>query len=129
VNRATQPPPQADLTGLQLRLRPRARLVELDLAGDLDLASAPRLEAAVRWLRTRYHRTIVLDTRHLDFVDLHGYRALRAALDADADDDRGPRTIYVVGDVLARFQHHLAAAIDAATAMGQNGSGRSVPTS
>jgi anti-anti-sigma regulatory factor len=113
--------------GLQLRLRPRARLVELDLAGDLDLTTAPRLEAAMWWLRARYHRTIVLDTRRLDFVDLHGYRALRAAL--DADDDRGPRTIYVVGDVLARFQHHLAAAIDAATAMGQNGSGRSVPTS
>lgn len=103
--------------------------MELELAGELDLVSAPRLAAAVRWLQARYRHTIVLDTRRLAFVDLHGYRALRAAVDGTGD-HHGPRTIHVVGDVLARFHDHLATALAlAAGQSGQNGSGRSVPTS
>jgi anti-anti-sigma regulatory factor len=103
--------------------------VELELAGDLDLASAARLRAAMSWLRRRYPRTIVVDTRRLDFVDLAGYRALRSSL-AGSDGQPDPRTVYVVGEVVARLQHHLALA----TAVGahpstHNGSGRSIPTS
>jgi anti-anti-sigma factor len=95
--------------GLELHIRPRTHHVELELAGELDLASAPRLKAAMAWLRARDHRTIVVDTRRLDFVDLAGYRALRSALDG-SDGHRDPRTLYVVGAALARLQRHLAIA-------------------
>lgn len=94
--------------GLVLDLRQRDRLVELQLAGDLDLATAPRLAAAMAWLRRRYRRTIVVDTRRLDFVDLAGYRALRASLQ-DPDGTRDPRIVYVVGEALGRLLHHLTA--------------------
>lgn len=99
-------PPVHD--GLELDLRQRDRLVELQLTGDLDLATAPRFTAAMAWLRRRYRRTIVIDTRRLRFVDLAGYRALRASLDGP-DGRRDPRVVYVVGDVLARLLQHLAA--------------------
>jgi anti-anti-sigma factor len=115
--------------GLHLHLKKRDQLVELELAGDLDLASAARLRAAMSWLRRRYPRTIVVDTRRLDFVDLAGYRALQSTL-AGADGHRDPRTVYVVGEVVARLQHHLALATSVdAHPSSQSGNGRSVPTS
>jgi hypothetical protein len=95
--------------GLKLTLEPRADAVVLRLAGDLDLATAGRFLAAMAWLRRRHRRIIVVDTRQLDFIDLAGFRALDASL-------RGPdgccdwRIVYVVGDVLARLEAHLAAA-------------------
>jgi anti-anti-sigma factor len=94
--------------GLALDLRQGDRLVELRLAGDLDLATAPRLTAAMTWLRRRWRRTIVVDTRRLRFIDLAGYRAFEASLNGP-DGARDPRVVYVVGDVLARLLHHLSA--------------------
>jgi anti-anti-sigma factor len=133
--RGHRPGPARHVDGLHLHLKKRDRLVELELAGDLDLASAGRLDAAMTWLRRRYPRTIVVDTRRLDFVDLAGYRALQSAL-AGPDRRRDLRTLYVVGDVVARLQHHLAlaTAIDAHPSTPQlsgpqSCNGRSTPTS
>jgi anti-anti-sigma regulatory factor len=120
--------------GLHLDLKKRDRLVELELAGDLDLASAGRLDAAMTWLRRRYPHTIVVDTRRLGFVDLAGYRALQSAL-TGTDGRRDLRTLYVVGDVVARLQHHLALATSLSAhpstyeGRPQSCSGRSTPTS
>jgi anti-anti-sigma factor len=95
--------------GLQLGLRKRRAAVELTLAGELDLVTAPRLLAAMEWLRRRYRHVIVVDTRDLEFVDLAGYRAFDACLRDPADGERDPRVVYVVGDALAHLQSILAA--------------------
>lgn len=92
--------------GLVLDLEQRDHLVELQLAGDLDLASAGRLTAAMAWLRRRWRHTIVIDTTRLDFVDLAGYRALKNSV-YGPDGTRDPRVVYVVGAALARLLHHL----------------------
>lgn len=101
-------PPPVD-GGLVLDLHQRDHLVELQLAGDLDLASAGRLTAAMSWLRRRWRHTIVIDTTGLDFVDLAGYRAFKSSL-YDADGGRDPRVVYVVGAALARLVNHIRAA-------------------
>lgn len=88
---------------LSLRSRPRRHAVELRLAGDLDLANAPRLLAAMAWLRRRHRHVIVIDTRDLSFVDVAGYRAFEASLN-DPTGARDPRVVYVAGAVLAHLQ-------------------------
>jgi anti-anti-sigma regulatory factor len=94
------------MEGLRFELLKRRAAVELKLAGELDLLTAPRLLAAMEWLRRRYRHVIVIDTRDLRFVDLAGYRAFEASLH-DAAGDRDPRVVYVVGDALAYLQSVL----------------------
>ena len=55
------------------------------VAGDVDLATAPRLEDAVRAAVVPAGR-VILDVRHVRFIDAAGLAALRAArlLAADA---------------------------------------------
>jgi anti-sigma B factor antagonist len=49
------------------------------LAGELDIASAPILEAAITGLRDDGTRSIVLDLSELTFMDSTGLRAILAA--------------------------------------------------
>lgn len=93
-------------SGLRMCLHPRDGAVDLELTGDLDLASAPRFAAAMAWLRRRFRQLIVVDTRGLDFVDLSGYRAFHHSIRAD-DGERDPRVVYLTGKALNRLQRYL----------------------
>jgi anti-sigma B factor antagonist len=46
------------------------------ISGELDIASAPVLEAIVRRLDLRSLRSAVLDLEQLDFIDARGLRAV-----------------------------------------------------
>ena len=59
--------------------------VRLALKGDLDLASAPQLDAHVAALRP-FAAPLVLDVSRLEFIDSSGLRALTAARRAAVDD-------------------------------------------
>jgi hypothetical protein len=100
--------PGAESDGLRMCLHPREGAVDLELIGDLDLASTPRFMAAMAWIRRRFRKTIVVDTRGLEFVDLHGYRAFHHSL-RDADGTRDPRIVYLTGHALDRIRHFLTA--------------------
>lgn len=93
-------------SGLRMCLSHRDGAVDLELVGDLDLASAPRFAAAMAWIRRRFRQMIVVDTRRLDFVDLSGYRAFHHSL-RDDDGERDPRVVYLSGRALNRLQRYL----------------------
>jgi len=92
--------------GLRMCLHPRDGAVDLELTGDLDLASAPRFAAAMAWIRRRFRQLIVVDTRGLDFVDLSGYRAFDHSIRTD-DGERDPRVVYLTGQALTRLHRYL----------------------
>lgn len=92
--------------GLRLCLSHREGAVDLELSGDLDLATAPRFASAMAWIRRRFRQMIVVDTRGLDFVDLSGYRAFHRSF-RQADGERDPRIVYLTGRALHRFQRYL----------------------
>jgi hypothetical protein len=96
---------------LGLSVRRRGALVELGLAGDLDLATAPRLGEAMAWLRCSRGRapTIVIDTTDLDFVAAAGYHALQE-VQVRRDGLWDPRVVLVVGPALARLEAAISAA-------------------
>jgi anti-anti-sigma factor len=97
---------------LDVSIRRRDHVVELGLAGDLDLATAHRLREAMTWLRFTLDRdqTIVIDTRALDFVAVAGYRALRAELvGPDGVPDRS--VVCITGPVITRFESALGTAL------------------
>lgn len=99
-------------SGLHLTLQRRQHLVELRLAGDLDLSNANLLTRAMGWLRRRTSGMIVIDSRDLVFVDLAGYRALNRALDSP-DGRRDPRVLHVIGTVVTKLEGYLATAVGA----------------
>jgi hypothetical protein len=100
-----QPPGTLDLS-----VRRRGALIELGLAGDLDMATAPRLGEAMAWLR--FSRgpapTILVDTTDLDFIAAAGYHALQAVL-VRPDGLWDPRVVLVIGPALARFEAAISA--------------------
>jgi anti-anti-sigma factor len=79
---------------LDVDVRGHGTTVVLALAGELDLASAPDLEAAVRE-REETAETILLDLRGLSFMDSSGLRVILGA-DARAR-SRGARLALVPG--------------------------------
>jgi hypothetical protein len=89
----------------------RGAVVGLDLAGELDMATAPRVGEAMAWLRasTAPGTTIVIDTTRIDFVAAAGYRAVRAAL-VGPDGLWDARVTLVVGPALARLEAAISAA-------------------
>jgi anti-anti-sigma regulatory factor len=93
-------------------IRRRGDVVELALAGDLDLATAYLLRDAMTWLRFAQEpgQTIVIDTRSLAFVAVAGYRALRAAL-LRPGGVPDPGVVCIVGPVVARFESALRTAL------------------
>jgi anti-sigma B factor antagonist len=62
------------------------------VAGELDLASAPRLRQTLR-VAQLYARVVVLDLRELTFMDSSGVHVI---LDADADDRRASGRLILV---------------------------------
>jgi anti-anti-sigma factor len=62
--------------GLDLREREHAGVHTLTLAGELDIASAPTLHAAVDRLRTAATRGITIDLSELKFIDSTGLAAI-----------------------------------------------------
>jgi anti-anti-sigma factor len=102
-----RPPPGT----LVVSVERRGDVVGLDLAGELDMATAPRVGEAMAWLRasTGPGTTIVIDTTGVDFIAAAGYRAVRAAL-------VGPhglwdaRVVLVVGPAVARLEAAISAA-------------------
>jgi len=84
------------MTALELTTTDREGGVHVSLLGELDIATAPKLEDEVRRLEAAGCRLIVIDLRGLEFMDSSGLRALLAA-DTRAR-DRGARLVIVRGD-------------------------------
>lgn len=70
--------------------------VLIELAGELDLATAPKLEDELRRVEDDGPAVVVLDLRPLSFMDSSGLRALLAA-DSRAR-EAGRRLVLVRGD-------------------------------
>jgi anti-anti-sigma factor len=102
-----RPPPGT----LDLSIQRRGGVIELGLAGDLDMATASRVGEAMAWLRFSRDpaATIVIDTRDLDFVAAAGYRALQAAL-VGPDGRKDPHIVLIVGPAVARLDAAISAA-------------------
>ena len=83
------------MTALELTTTGREGGARVALTGELDIATAPKLEEEVRRLEGEGHRLIVIDLRGLDFMDSSGLRALLAA-DTRAR-ERGGRMVIVRG--------------------------------
>jgi anti-sigma B factor antagonist len=84
------------MTALELSTSDRAGGAHVVLSGELDIATAPKLEEEVRRLEEEGRGLIVLDLRGLEFMDSSGLRALLAA-DTRAR-ERGARVVLVRGD-------------------------------
>jgi anti-sigma B factor antagonist len=84
------------MTALEVSTRDREGGAHVALSGELDIATAPKLEEEVHRLEAEGRRLIVLDLRGLEFMDSSGLRALLAA-DTRAR-ERGARLVIVRGD-------------------------------
>jgi anti-sigma B factor antagonist len=84
------------MTILNLTTRELAGGVHVELSGELDIATAPKLDEEVRRLETEGHELIVIDLRGLQFMDSSGLRSLLAA-DTNAR-ELGRRLVIVRGD-------------------------------
>ena len=84
------------MTALELTTSDRDGGARIALNGELDIATAPRLEEEVRRLETEGRKLIVIDLRGLEFMDSSGLRALLAA-DTRAR-ERGARLVIIRGD-------------------------------
>ena len=73
----------------RIESRREADAVVLALGGELDVASAPRLEQELATAAGGDARLIVLDLRELEFMDSTGLRAVLTAYDAAREDGRG----------------------------------------
>ena len=73
----------------RIESRREADAVVLVLSGELDVASAPRLEQELASAASGDARLIVLDLRGLEFMDSTGLRAVLTAYDAARDEGRG----------------------------------------
>ena len=94
---------------------------QVELAGELDLATAPKLEDELRRVEERAPGLIVIDLQGLEFMDSSGLRALLAA-DARAREG-GRRLVLVRGDErvqrvlrITRLDERLEIVADAETA-------------
>ena len=84
------------MTDLDITTRDREGGAVVELSGELDIASAPKLDEEVARLEGEGHALIVIDLRRLEFMDSSGLRALLAA-DTRAR-TRGGRLVIVRGD-------------------------------
>jgi anti-anti-sigma factor len=84
------------MTALELTTSDRSGGAQIVLTGELDIATAPKLEEEVRRLEAEGRNLIVIDLRGLEFMDSSGLRALLAA-DTRAR-ERGARLVIVRGD-------------------------------
>jgi anti-sigma B factor antagonist len=84
------------MTALDVTTSDREGRAQIALSGELDIATAPKLEEEVRRLETEGRKLIVIDLRGLEFMDSSGLRALLAA-DTRAR-ERGNRVVIIRGD-------------------------------
>ncbi|HEX8074936.1 MAG TPA: STAS domain-containing protein [Thermoleophilaceae bacterium] len=84
------------MTTLNLTTRERPGGVHVELAGELDIATAPKLDETLRQLEGAGHGLIVIDLRGLEFMDSSGLRSLLGA-DTRAR-EAGRRVVLVRGD-------------------------------
>ena len=84
------------MTTLDVTTSERPDGVHVGLAGELDLATAPKLEDELKRVEAGDPGVIVLDLQPLSFMDSSGLRALLAA-DARAR-EAGRRLVLVRGD-------------------------------
>ena len=84
------------MTTLDLKTSDRPGGAQVALVGELDIATAPKLDEEVRRLEAEGRELNVIDLRGLEFMDSSGLRALLAA-DARAR-ERGARVVIVRGD-------------------------------
>lgn len=84
------------MTTLQVTTSDRPDGVHVELTGELDLATAPKLDDELGRVEEGAPGVIVLDLRPLSFMDSSGLRALLAA-DSRAR-DAGRRLVLVRGD-------------------------------
>jgi len=97
---------------LELRTEHDQGAPRLVISGELDLASAEKLESSLKQLEAGEPEVLVLDLRELEFMDSTGLRAVIAA-DSRAR-ERGARLVVVraPGEVdrvfrLTRMDQHL----------------------
>ncbi len=91
-----------DAAHLEASVRIADGTTHLVLAGDLDIASAPDVEACLATVRP-LRAPLVVDVSRLLFVDSSGLRALMAARHA-ADEDVGlPVTLVGCSDMLRKL--------------------------
>ena len=83
------------MTTLDLITNEREGGAHVELAGELDIATAPKLDEEIGRLEAAGHALVVLDLRGLEFMDSSGLRALLAA-DAKVR-GRGARMVIVRG--------------------------------
>jgi anti-anti-sigma factor len=69
--------------------------IRVVVAGELDMASAPKIEEELRSVEQQDPSVILLDLRELDFMDSSGLRAILTA-DARAR-DQGRRLVVIRG--------------------------------
>ena len=81
---------------LEVSTRTLPQGIHVELAGELDLASAPKLEDELKRVEADEPPVVALDLQGLSFMDSSGLRAVLAA-DARAR-DAGRRLILVRGD-------------------------------
>jgi anti-sigma B factor antagonist len=110
------------MTALELTTSEREGGAQIALSGELDIATAPRLEEEVRRLEGEGRKLIVVDLRGLQFMDSSGLRALLSA-DTRAR-ERGARLVIVRGDEriqrvlrITRLDERLEIVDDAADAV------------
>ena len=96
---------------LDLSIQRHGTIIELGLAGDLDLATASRIGEAMAWLRSSSDpgTTIVIDTTRVEFIAAAGYRALEAAR-VGPSGLWDPHVALIVGPAVARLEAAISAA-------------------
>jgi anti-anti-sigma factor len=67
---------QEDYAPFRIDVHPERDVVRVVPVGELDLATAPELEAQLHELRTSGFERVVLDLRELHFVDSTGIRVI-----------------------------------------------------
>src|SRR5262245_12719418 len=108
-----RPPPGT----LVVSVERRGAVVALELSGELDMATAPRVREAMAWLRASSgpRTTIVIDTTGVDFIAAAGYRPLQAAL-VGTNGVRDTRVALMMGPAAARLEAAISAAWGRCTA-------------
>jgi anti-anti-sigma factor len=82
-----------------IQVRSKNGFVTVDLRGELDRSKADRLRSALGMARRLASHTVVIDTTHLDFIDLTAYRLVTAK---DAGDSVG--TVLVKGRAVGQLE-------------------------
>ncbi len=83
------------MTDLRVNITARADIVSISVLGELDIASAGRLESELRRIEGDRPSVMVIDLSELNFIDSTGLRVLLGA-DARAR-EAGRRLIFVPG--------------------------------